>query len=142
MTADCYERTWFRDTEPNSSFVLTIDQLSAEQASTKPACGRHSAVAHARHVLAHIEMTIGFLRGEQQLVDWEETWSVQQMNDEDWATLRSRLKSACDELRERMLAIEDWSDPEWVKGAVADVAHAAYHLGAIRQIASEFIKRA
>jgi hypothetical protein len=142
MTADYYRSTWFRDTEPDSSFVLTLDQLTAAQASAKPTCGRNSVVAHARHVLAYVEMMNGYMRGEEPQVDWEETWSVQAMDEEEWASLRSRLRAACDEWRARLAAIEDWSNSDRVKGVVAGLAHSAYHLGAMRQIASEFVRHA
>jgi hypothetical protein len=135
-TADYWKGTWFRDTEPNSSFVGTLSQLSAEQASSKPACGRNTVVAHTRHVLAYMEMGLAYLCGEEPTVDWEETWSIQELSGPEWDTLRSRLQGACDEWRAKVAENRQWESEDSKKGLIAFVAHAAYHLGAIRQLAA------
>jgi len=142
MTADYYEGTWFRDTEPDSSFLLTVNQLSAEQASREPLVGRNTIVGHTRHALAYVEMGIAYTKGEEPNVDWAETWSVQEMNEAEWSALRDRFKFSCDEWRNRVVTIELWDDPEWIKGVIAFVAHAAYHLGAVRQLAADMVRHA
>lgn len=138
-TAEYWESTWFKDNEPGSSMLPTLDQLSAKQASTAPACGRNTIAAHARHALAWIEMSIGFARGEEPKVDWEGTWAVQQVSEGEWAALRTELRRAANDWRAIVEQNEEW-DEDRCGGAVASVAHGAYHLGAIRQLASEYVK--
>ena len=141
-TADYWESTWFRDTEPGGSFLGTLDQLTAEQASRPPAVGRNTIVAHARHALAYIEMGVANVKGEEPRVDWAETWAVQQMNETDWAVLRQRFREKSDEWRALVMANETWEDADWMKGTIAFVAHVAYHLGAVRQLAAYLVRHA
>jgi hypothetical protein len=138
--AEYYDGTWFKDTEPNSSLVLTLDQLSPEQASAPPACGRHSIAAHAYHVLAYVEMGLAYSRGEQPKVDWEATWAKGTVNEDEWKTLRSSLRKSAEDWQAYLASKEDWSNPEVCKGIAASVCHGAYHLGAIRQLASGYVE--
>lgn len=49
--AEYYESTWFKDNDPESSLLLTLDQVTHEQASRKPAVGCYTVAAHAAYVL-------------------------------------------------------------------------------------------
>jgi hypothetical protein len=62
-------------------------------------------------------------------------WSVITETDFEWTGLQQRLRESYDELR-KSIAAHAPASVESIGGAVGAVAHAAYHLGAIRQKAA------
>lgn len=64
--------------------------------------------------------------------DWDASWRVGPVSDEEWRGLIARLHSTLAETREFVRTWENW-DARFVGGAFALVAHCAYHLGEIRQ---------
>lgn len=142
--AEYHDSTWFKDNDPDGSFIPSMDQITAAQASERPLCGRNSAAAHAAHIAFHFQALVDFLRSGiwQEKLDWESSWSKQEFSEEEWATLRAQL-------REHAIIIHDYlgevpldADEDTLTGAVALIAHCAFHLGAVRQIASAHLKHA
>ena len=130
------ELRFFR--EENEGLLDIIDGLTAEQASTRlPNCS--SIVAHTRHTLAYIESDLDAIRGGQGLTDWEETWSIQEMDEAEWQALRADLRNKSGEWIGLINANPNWEDSLWMRGAIGSAAHAAYHLGAIRQLSANLI---
>lgn len=141
--ADYYESTWFKDNEPASSFIPTLDQLTAEQASTPPMVGRNSVAAHAYHIHFAFQALLDYLHTGQnyEKLDWESSWARQAVNAEQWLSLRTELRQQVQEIADTMVNLPAGADEDTLTGAVALVAHCAYHLGAIRQIAHGWITR-
>jgi hypothetical protein len=74
------------------------------------------------------------MRGQPTSRDWAESWTVHTVDDAAWAGLRADLKREYETLRDGLPNGFDATNPILVQSGVALVAHAAYHLGAIRQM--------
>ena len=126
--------TWFTDNEPDAALFGTLRGLSAEEASTPPAPGSSTVAAHTEHLRWSLALANAYIRGEKPQPDWEESWSVATVDTAAWDRLRAELRAEYDVLRGAIKAQEDWSQPQYLIGTLALIPHAAYHLGAIRQL--------
>jgi hypothetical protein len=124
--------THFVNNQPDCGVFGTLDALTAEEASTPVEDGRATAVAQAEHLRYSLDHSVRWLRGEHPRADWPGSWAVRQVDDDAWTELRSALRRAYEEF---VVVIHQLPmDAELLEGVVATVAHAAYHLGALRQI--------
>src|SRR5688500_11565872 len=83
------ERRFFR--EKDEGIFEILDRLTAQQASQRmPNC--NSIVAHTRHMMKYIEGDLVAIHGGEPSEDWDETWSIQEMDEQQWAELRSDLR--------------------------------------------------
>jgi len=64
--------------------------------------------------------------------DWNRSWSVTTVDEPAWAALRESLRDRFEELA-RAIEEQAPADDESLATTMAAIAHAAYHLGAIRQ---------
>jgi hypothetical protein len=116
--------------------VETLRPLSAETASKQPGPGRKTIAAHANHVLYGIELANRALAGEQgvyEKADWNPAWQLETVSEEQWQCLIERVDQQSDLLISQCNHNRDW-DEVMLTGAFSIAAHAAYHLGAIRQM--------
>lgn len=127
--------TWFVSNEANCGILGTADKLTAEQASAPLGENGFSVAAHAEHLRWSLELTRARMRGEREKADWEESWMVSRVDEAQWNSLRTALRAEFDALRPLLEAGTDWSQPYVLTGTIGLIAHAAYHLGAMRQIA-------
>lgn len=122
--------TYFLDRGPDAGLRNTLAKLTAEEASRE--IGGNSIAAHAHHVLFSFEAFTAFIGGDRTKRDWDESWRVSAVDDAAWATLQDDLATRYEALRGTVKE-QDVSNEEAFGGAMAAVAHLAYHLGAIRQ---------
>ncbi len=110
----------------------TLSGISAELASRRPD-GHPSIAAHARHLSFHLRSSAEWMEGDQSARDWPGSFEPQTVTPEEWARLQEDLQRSRAEL-ERVL--QSLSAERLVEEGVGigAVAHAAYHLGAIRQL--------
>lgn len=124
--------SWFVDSDVDGSMLGLLGTLSAAQAS-RAAPGRKSAAAHAGHARVHLEAVERFMRGDQSKTDWDASWRHGQVDDAGWRRMQGELRAACQALAAAIDRRTEWSD-QTLAAAVGAIAHAAYHLGAVRQI--------
>ncbi len=75
-----------------------------------------------------------YLRGETVgTVDWQANWRLTGVTPEEWAALQARLGEAYRSVSAVLRDFETWEGEHDIGGALAIVAHTAYHLGEIRQ---------
>jgi len=74
-----------------------------------------------------------FLNGRNERVNWEDSWLIETVNDDEWSALQTSLKSAYEGALKCLAAIDSW-DSTKAGMAIGLISHSAYHLGAIRQI--------
>ncbi|AIE84697.1 DinB family protein [Fimbriimonas ginsengisoli] len=138
-----YEHTWFKDNDPDSSLIPSFRSLTAEDAERKPVVGRNAVAGHAVHLATSLEGAAIAMRGGPYAVDWEKSWEFPRpLTQAAWEEICDRLERAYLDVRGIVAANTDWSNPIYSKSVQALLAHAAYHLGSIRQIAADRLPRA
>jgi hypothetical protein len=119
--------------DQKTGFFDTLSSLSAEQVS-KRTNEAPSIAAHCEHVRFYNNLLLSDLKGETVgKVDWKKTWLLQNVNNEEWETLKTTLKSQYQEMMGLLESFNTWDDDK-VGIPMAILAHTAYHLGAIRQL--------
>jgi len=116
--------------------VETLKSLAAATVSVSLGPARKSITAHANHVLYGIELSNRALAGEAGVyenADWDVAWTLQCVSEAQWRDLVSRLEQQSRLLLEQVRQVRQW-DATMLTGTLAIAAHAAYHLGAIRQM--------
>lgn len=126
--------TWFVDNAPDAGVFGVLDGISADGASRAPGPGRATLAAHAGHLRFSLEVSRRWISGERPRADWRESWAVSSVGEEEWRALKAALRDEYAELR-RVLDAMPVFDPVSFTSMVAALAHAAYHLGAMRQLA-------
>jgi hypothetical protein len=123
-------QSYFTDPGRAGGMIGTIEEIDAGDASRD--IGGASIAAHVRHTVFALEVAESFMRGETKSWDWKASWSVHVVDGPAWNELRESLARGHGRMRH---AIEEWAltTPEAVSEAIGQVAHVAYHLGAIRQ---------
>jgi hypothetical protein len=129
-----HEPTWVIDREPGNGFTAAIKTIDSKQASTSLVRGGSTIAAHTEHLRWSIYLALEFYKGKMPSSDWNESWAVHEVNDEQWQKLQNELLQAYQKLKEAIHEVQDWSNPQLLKGTIALVPHAAYHLGAIKQL--------
>ena len=128
-----HDWSYFTDSGPESGLFGTLDRLSAADASRVSA--GTSIAAHAYHASFALDVSAAWIRGDRSKHDWPASWSVTTVDEPAWRRVREDLRGRYDRLRRAIEEHAGESD-ESFGGAVAALAHAAYHLGAIRQKAA------
>ena len=116
--------------------LRSLDKLSAKAASTPSDEGSAPIAAHVDHLCYGMELMNRWTKGEQNpwaTADWAASWRRGRVNDQEWAALRERLKSAAQGYLKGLSTPRDLPDVAR-NGMIGGVVHLAYHLGAIRQI--------
>ena len=122
--------SYFTDNNPEAGIFGTIGSKTAREASA--VTGGTTIAAHVHHAAFALEASTAWIKGDRSSRDWKESWETSTVDESSWTELRDRLRRAYEDLRS---AIEQhgMASVEAVGGAIGAVAHAAYHLGAIRQ---------
>lgn len=131
--------TWFVDNEADSGFVGILDRIDAVQASVErgyPEGG--SIAAHAFHVRFALDLVLRAARGDQAFenAQWSESWARSTVSLDEWDSLRTELRRMVGELTATLAPGPQWSQSLVLTGSMAVMAHGAWHLGAIRQLAA------
>ena len=120
-----------------------LTSVDAGGASARPMPGRTTIAAHVDHVLYGLALLNRWAAGENNPwadADWGASWERAIVSDEQWRVLRDRIAEQAAAWRNAVAARSEWDDIA-AAGALASVAHTAYHLGAIRQILAAMGKR-
>ncbi len=110
----------------------TLSAVAAEAAS-KNVQGTTIA-AQTEHAKFYIDRLCEFIEGRSDRVNWEDSWLIETVNDSEWDALRASVARSYEDVLKCLAAVENW-DERKMGMALGMVAHTAYHLGSIRQIA-------
>ncbi len=128
-------QSWFSDHGADSGLFATLTAITAHHASRTLVTSGSSIAGHTNHLRWSLAMSNALMRGEQPSRDWAESWTVSSVDDAAWLELQSALRLEFDTLQAQLENSFDPSNPMMTTAGIALVAHAAYHLGAIRQMA-------
>jgi hypothetical protein len=131
--------------DPNGAFMLnsgdvgllrSLEKLSAAEASQSFNDGA-TVAAHAQHVRYGLSlMNRWATEGGNPFADakWDEAWRTVEVDASTWDAIRSGLR---DDAQAWLRALGSPREVTVVElsGMIGSIAHLAYHLGAIRQIA-------
>lgn len=115
-------------------FIKTIEELSAEQVSRK--INGTTIAAQTEHTKFYLDRLCEFMTGRTESVNWEQSWLIETVNETEWNALRDSVKKSYENVLQTFALIEVWNQDN-IGDAVAIIAHTAYHLGAIRQLAKQ-----
>ncbi|MGD9561529.1 MAG: hypothetical protein AB7F88_04840 [Pyrinomonadaceae bacterium] len=110
----------------------TLGEIGAETASRQ--FHGTTIAAQTEHAKFYLDRLCEFLNGRTERVNWEDSWLIETVTDPEWNALRESVRSAYENSLRCLAEDRDWTE---VKAgmAIGLVAHSAYHLGAIRQLA-------
>ena len=109
----------------------TLESLSAVQVSQD--FDGTTIAAQTEHAKFYLDRICEFMRGRTEKVNWEQSWLIETVNEDEWNALRDAVKKSYENVLKTFAEIETWNEDN-IGDAVAIIAHTAYHLGAIRQI--------
>jgi hypothetical protein len=112
-----------------------LETIDAKAASARPMPGKTTIASHVDHVHYGFTLLNRWAAGEDPWAsaDWNASWQRTTVTDDQWRSLRDRLRQEADAWRKVVATRGDWDDVA-AAGALSTAAHTAYHLGAIRQI--------
>ncbi len=114
--------------DEGTSMFETLATISAEEASRPISSQSANLAAQVNHVRFYMDAVLE----QKQNADWDASWNVGAVTDQEWQDLVSRLQVSTGNVRAFMTTFSDW-DERYLGGAIALIAHSAYHLGEIRQ---------
>ncbi|MEZ5344344.1 MAG: hypothetical protein R2681_02205 [Pyrinomonadaceae bacterium] len=118
--------------DPGIGFFNTIEKISADDASKK--INSTSIAAQTEHTKFYLDRLVEFIEGRTDSVNWDQSWLIETVSDEEWDILRGGVKRSYENVLRCFAEVEVW-DQNNIGDSVAIVVHTAYHLGSIRQLA-------
>lgn len=119
--------------DKGDSLFETLVGITADQASQPLGPGSGTIAAKVNHLRVYFDAVLTNVRaGEFVPVDWDASWAVGSVDEATWQALVARLRASVNEFRALAAGNDSWPDVV-LGGALAVVAHTAYHLGEIRQ---------
>jgi hypothetical protein len=121
--------------DKGTSLFETLATISAAEASV-PVGGRCATLAaQVKHTAFYLDVLEQNVRsGQFAPVDWDQIWrEVNAVTPDEWETFKLELRASYARIRALLADTAEWPGPQQIGGAIAMVAHTAYHLGEIRQ---------
>jgi hypothetical protein len=121
--------------DQKTSFFETLADITAEEASI-PVGGKCATLAaQVKHTAFYLDVVERSVReGNFQKVDWGEIWrTVSEVDSTEWQNIQDELGTSYEGIQSLIQSTPSWPSEVEIGGAIATIAHAAYHLGEIRQ---------
>ena len=110
----------------------TLEELSSEAASKE--FEGTTVAAQTEHATFYLDRLCEFINGRTETVNWDDSWLIEDVDEVEWDALRTAVRQSYLDSLQCLAASRDWTQVQ-IGMAIGLVAHTAYHLGAIRQIA-------
>jgi hypothetical protein len=121
--------------DKNTSFFETLSSITADEASI-PVGGKCATLAaQVKHVAFYFDVIEKSMRDPNfPNADWGEVWrTVSRVTPEEWQSIQHELRTNYKRLVDLIETTQAWTSENEIGGAIAIIAHTAYHLGEIRQ---------
>ena len=133
---ETFSRTHGLYLDKGTSLYVTLDSVTAEEASRSASPATATIAAQVEHVRFYLDVINEMVNTQDfdKKYDWREIWeTVGEVTPEQWDDLKRRLRESHARVMETVGALENWGGPFDVGAVVSIIAHTAYHLGGIRQ---------
>jgi hypothetical protein len=121
--------------DSGTSLFETLNTISAEEASV-PVGGKCATLAaQVKHMAFYLDMVEKSIRDPSTTqVDWGQVWrEVSAVTPQEWRAIQAELRSSYIRILVMIKDVPAWPSEAEIGGAMAILAHTAYHLGEIRQ---------
>lgn len=117
-----------------TSLFETLATISAAEASI-PVGGKCATLAaQVKHVSFYLDVVDRSVRHGNFRADWGEIWrTVSSVTPDEWEAIKTELRINYDRILKLIADAPAWPSDDEIGGAIAVIAHTAYHLGEIRQ---------
>lgn len=124
--------------DKGTSLFETLENLSAKEASLSIVENGATVAAHVEHAGFYLDVLERSMRNEAiEKIDWREIWErVRAVSPDEWMATKRRLRESHRRTIETIKTCDDFSDNDVFGAALGVLAHTAYHLGALRQMAT------
>ncbi len=121
--------------DKGTSLFETLAAISAEEASAPVGDKCATLAAQVKHTAFYLDMLEKSVRsGRDDPIDWGEIWrTTKAVTPAEWEALKLGLRESYNRLKQLISDTTEWPSDRHIGGAIAAVAHTAYHLGEIRQ---------
>jgi hypothetical protein len=121
--------------DPNTSLFETLATISAAEASILVGGKCATLAAQVKHVAFYLDVLENNVRTNQfEPQDWGKIWrETKEVTPAEWEALKSGLRASYDRIKALIHDTTEWPSEWEISGAMAAIAHTAYHLGEIRQ---------
>ena len=116
-----------------NGLLFAVRNVSAADATKSLGSDRPTRAAHVDHVRICLAYTRHLLAAEDFDADWAESWRIRAPTDARWDSIRANLELEYGALREFMQNVRSWNEAS-LSAAINNIAHTAYHAGAVQQI--------
>ncbi len=121
--------------DPGDSLFTTLSGISAAQASI-PVGGKCATLAaQVKHVAFYLDVLVDeVMDPASPPPDWGDIWrTVTEVTPLEWQDIQSELRMSYERIKTLIDQTPAWDSTDKIAGAMAVIAHTAYHLGEIRQ---------
>ncbi|GAB4161942.1 MAG: hypothetical protein Fur0021_35710 [Candidatus Promineifilaceae bacterium] len=121
--------------DSGTSLFETLAGISAAEASI-PVGGKCATLAaQVKHVAFYLDVVDDSVRNPSAPpADWGEIWrTVSSVTPDEWQAIQAELRASYNRILQLIDDTPVWPNESYIGGAIALIAHTAYHLGEIRQ---------
>ena len=120
--------------DANTSLFQTLESISAENASMPVGGKCASLAAQVAHITYYLEVLERIMvHGDHSPAEWSKIWrTIADVSPSEWDITRDQLRQAFARTKSTFRSNPVWN-ADSIEGALAVLAHTAYHLGEIRQ---------
>lgn len=128
--------------DKGTSLFETLENISAEEAFRSTTQNGATIAAHVEHAGFYLDVLERSMRNETiEEIDWREIWErVRAVSPGEWTAIKQRLHESHRRTIETLKTCDDFLKDDIFGAALGVLAHTAYHLGAIRQMATAINK--
>lgn len=121
--------------DPGTALFETLATITAEKASVPVGGQCATLAAQVKHTAFYLDVLVQAVRTQQyERQDWGKIWrETRAVTPAEWEALKVELRASYDRLKQLIADTTEWPSERHLGGAMAAVAHTAYHLGEIRQ---------
>jgi hypothetical protein len=121
--------------DKNTSLFETLASITADEASI-PVGGKCATLAaQVKHIAFYLDVIEKSVRDPNYpKADWGEIWrTVNRVTPDEWKSIQDELRANYNNIKNLIESAPAWQGEAEIGGAIAIIAHTAYHLGEIRQ---------